>query len=118
MRSAALPSPPVSRGTAINGRSLTGPPSASRIGITEWAVPRALSRGTPAEIGQVMDTQASCNFAQALTARREEAAQQPALAQLLQPRPPALGTAAQPVEDSCQLLRNSRLALAKEPPRV
>src|SRR5262245_56656371 len=101
MRGAALLSPPVPPGTAINGRSTASIASTSRIGTTEWAVPRALSRGTSAEIGQVMDTQASCDFAQTLAACRKEAAQQPALAQLLQPRPPALRAAAQPIEDSC-----------------
>ena len=58
-----------------------------------------LSRRASAQVRQVMHAQAGRHFPQSLAAGREESAQQPALAQLLQPRPPALRAAAQPIED-------------------
>ena len=61
------------------------------------------SAGHPAQVREVMHAQAACHFAQSLAARREEAAQQPALAELLDPRPPALGIAPEPLEDSGKL---------------
>jgi hypothetical protein len=50
----------------------------------------------------VIDSQVARDFAQALSFRREVAAQQPALAQFLQARPPAFRGAAEPFEEHRQ----------------
>jgi hypothetical protein len=50
-----------------------------------------------------MNSEAARDFAQPFTTRREEAAQQPALAQFLDSRPPAFCAAAKPLDDAPQL---------------
>ena len=57
---------------------------------TEFDSPRRA--GT--QVREVMHPQAACYFAQSFTSRGEEPAQQPALAEFLQSRPPVLGAAA------------------------
>jgi hypothetical protein len=61
----------------------------------------ASSRGTAAEIREVMNAQGVCRSSQPVAACREEAAQQAALAEFLDPRrPPALSIASEPFQDS------------------
>ena len=50
--------------------------------------------------------------AKSKTRRRRESAQQAALAELLDPRPPALGVTAKSLEDGCKLGRDRGLAVA------
>jgi hypothetical protein len=63
-----------------------------------------------------MHSQAARDFAQPLAGGREELAQQPASAQFLQPGTPALGTAADPLENTGQLARDRCLARSEQPP--
>jgi hypothetical protein len=60
----------------------------------------AISSGASAQICQVVHAQGARHVAQTLSACREEAAQQPALAGLFDSRPSALGIAPEPLEDS------------------
>jgi hypothetical protein len=62
-----------------------------------------LARYAPAQGHEVVQAQAAGHFAEALSSCREKAAQQSALAELLDPRPPALGVGPEPFEDPNQL---------------
>jgi hypothetical protein len=59
-----------------------------------------LTRQASANICAMMHAPGRCDDAQALSTCREETAQQPPLAQLFDSRPPALGIASGPLEDS------------------
>jgi hypothetical protein len=58
------------------------------------------SRNASAQVRQVVHAHAARDSAQTLAHYREEAAQQPALAEPFDSGPPALGGAAEPLEDS------------------
>ncbi len=66
----------------------------------------------------MMHAQACGDRAQALATGGEEPPQQPPALQLLQPAPPALGTAPQPFEDPVELGRDRSLAVAEKPAGV
>ena len=78
----------------------------------------ALSRRASALVRQVVHAQAGRDFAQALSTGREKSAQQPALAQLFQPRPPAFGAAVEPISER-RAIADSRWqrAMADRSPR-
>jgi len=59
----------------------------------------ALSRGTSAQVREMLDVQLTRAFAQARSFRCEVAAQQPALAQLFRERPPAIRGGGKSIED-------------------
>ena len=67
------------------------------------------NRTTP-QVDQATHTEASGDFPQLLAAGREESAQQPIPAQLLDLNLPALGATAQPLENPGQLRRDRRLS--------
>src|SRR5580693_2372239 len=75
------------------------------------------NRTTP-QVDQATHTEAFADFAQLLAAGREESAQQPIPAQLLDLNLPALGATAQPLENPGQLRRDRRLSFAEKPSRV
>jgi hypothetical protein len=51
-----------------------------------------------------MHAQAASNLAQSIETRREEAAEHSALAELFDPRPPAIGVAPEPLVLPCPLV--------------
>jgi hypothetical protein len=67
------------------------------------------NRTTP-QVDQATHTEAFADFAQLLAAGREESAQQPIPAKLLDLKLPALGATAQPLENPGQLRRDRRLS--------
>ena len=73
-----------------------------------------------AQVGQVVHAALLRHRTQPLPRDREEPAQQPAAAplELLQPRLPAIRTAADPLQDLGHLVRDRRFPLAKQPPGV
>src|SRR5580693_9410120 len=73
----------------------------------------ALSREAPAQIRHVMDTQTPRDVSQSLPIHREESAQQSAVTEFLDPRPPAFGVASQTFQDSGHLGRDRGLAIAE-----
>src|ERR1700677_556453 len=75
------------------------------------------NRTTP-QVDQATHTEAFADFAQLLAAGREESAQQPIPAQLLDLNLPTLGATAQPLENPGQLRRDRRLSFAEKPSRV
>jgi hypothetical protein len=77
----------------------------------------ASSRRASSEIRQVMDTQTPRDVAQSLPIHREESAQQSAVAQFLDPTPPAFGVASQPFQDSGHFGRDHGFAIAEQPAR-
>jgi hypothetical protein len=76
------------------------------------------SNGTAPEVDQVVHTEASGDFPQLRATGREETAQQPIPAKLLDLKLPALGATAQALENPGQLRRDRRLSLAKKPAGV
>jgi hypothetical protein len=68
------------------------------------------SSRTAPQVDQATHTEASGDFAQLLAAGREETAQQPIPAKLLDLNLPALGATAQPLENPGQLRRDRRLS--------
>ena len=64
-----------------------------------------------------MHTQTLRDVAQSLPIHREESAQQAAVAEFLDPTPPAFGVASQPFQDSRHLGRDRGLAVAEQPAR-
>jgi hypothetical protein len=70
-----------------------------------------------AQIGEVMHALAAHHLAQTLAGRREESAERPAAAQFFEPGPPALGTAADPLEKSGRLARDRCLTGSKTAPK-
>jgi hypothetical protein len=68
-----------------------------------------LARRASSQICQVVHVQVRGDFSQALAAGGEESAQEAALAEFLQARLPAFHTAAQPIQDSGQLIRDHGL---------
>src|ERR1700678_4826642 len=75
------------------------------------------NRTTP-QVDQATHTEASGDFPQLRATGREETAQQPIPAKLLDLNLPALGITAQPLENLSQLRRDRGLSLAKEPAGV
>src|ERR1700734_38494 len=76
------------------------------------------SNWTAPEVDQVTHTEAFADFAQLRAAGREESAQHPIPAKLLDLNLPALGATAQPLENPGQLRRDRRLSFAEKPSRV
>src|SRR5271165_6389728 len=77
------------------------------------------SRGrAPSQIADASHVESRGRLSQLLSTGREETAEQPTHAQLLQPSPPALGSTPQPIEDPRQLRRDRGLPRAKQPPGV
>jgi hypothetical protein len=72
-------------------------------------------REAPAQIRQVMHTQTSSDVSQSLPIHREESAQQSAVAQFLDPTPPAFGVASQTFQDSGHFGRDRGLAITEQP---
>jgi hypothetical protein len=66
----------------------------------------------------MVQAQAAGDVSQALSARREEPAEQATFAELFDARPPAVGATADPVENSRDLSRNVRFSAAKQAPGV
>jgi hypothetical protein len=75
----------------------------------------ASSRRASSEIRQVMDTQTPRDVSQSLPVHREESAQQSAVAQFLDPTPPAFGVASQTFQDSGHFGRDRGLAITEQP---
>jgi hypothetical protein len=73
----------------------------------------SLNRTTP-QVDQAMHTEAFAEFTQFRAAEREETAQQPIPAKLLDRNPPALGATARPLENPGELCRDRSLSLAKK----
>src|SRR5208337_1961412 len=78
----------------------------------------ASSRRAAAQVRQVVHAQTLGDFPQPGPAGGEEAGQQPARGQLLQPRLPVFGVAPQPLENPGQLAGDHGFALAEQPPGV
>jgi hypothetical protein len=76
------------------------------------------SNWTAPEVDQVVHTEASGDFPQLRATGREETAQQPIPAKLLDLNLPALGVTAQPLENLSQLRRDRRLSFADKPSGV
>ena len=75
------------------------------------------NRTTP-QVDQATHTEAFGDFPQLLAASREESAQQPIPAKLLDLTLPALGAAAEAHENPGQLRRDRRLSFAEKPSGV
>jgi hypothetical protein len=78
----------------------------------------ALSRWASTQVCQVVHAQPCRDLAQPFAAGSQEAAEKPALAELLQSRPPALRAAPKPIEDPRELARNRGLSVAEQPAGV
>src|SRR5271166_2873585 len=77
------------------------------------------SRGrTPSQVADASQVQLRGRLAQPFSTRRKETAEQTTHAQPLQPSPPHLGAAPQPIENSRQLRRDPGLPRPKQPPGV
>jgi hypothetical protein len=74
----------------------------------------SLNRTTP-QVDQATHAEAFADFAQLRATEREETAQQPIPAKLLDLNPPAPGATAQPLENPGELRRDRSLSLAKKP---
>ena len=96
---------------------------ANKLGVVEasyaFAIIAVLWRArAAAQVRQVVHVQTFGDFPQPGSASGEETAEQPARGQLVQPRLPVLGVAAQPLEDAGQFTEDHSLALAKQPTGV